>query len=85
MHAKKKNGNKFLTSSRLIWIKMTSHKYSDVTRVIHVIYLNICAIRGHKIFVDVGSGLPDTRLGRINAAPASDFPEKSLTSATCKT
>ncbi len=64
--------------------KCSSEQFIESSSRDDVIYLDIGAICWHKIFVNVGSGFPDARLGRINAAPASDFPEKSLTSATFK-
>ena len=46
--------------------------------------LNIGAVRGHEVFIDVRAHLADARLRRINAAPTSDLPEKSLAPTTWK-
>ena len=46
-----------------------------------MVHLDVSAIGGHEVFVDVGSGLSDARLRRVDAAPAANLPEQPLAAA----
>ena len=45
-------------------------------------YLDVGAVGGHEVLVDVGPLLADARLGGVDAAPAPDLAKQALAAAT---